>query len=85
MRELKLLIIFKFDLRGLLEIEQYANALSWEKGTLEEEITSEELLEREARNIQKEADLETCGHVPLSYKRQLGAAAHTQQHISKLP
>ena len=57
------------------EIEQYANALSWEEGTLEEEITSEELLEREARNIQKEADLETCGQVPLSYKRQLGAAA----------
>ena len=43
------------------EIEQYANALIWKKGTLEEEITSEELLEREARNIQKEADLETCG------------------------
>ena len=59
----------------LPEIEQYANALSWEEGTLEEDITSEELLEREARNIQKEADLETCGQVPLSYKRQLGAAA----------
>lgn len=43
------------------EIEQYANASNWEEGTLEEEITNEELLEKEARNMQKEADLETCG------------------------
>ena len=70
------------------EIEQYANALTWEEGTLEEEITSEELLEREARNIQKETDLETYGQVPLSYKRQLGAtssASSTHQPAAMNP
>ena len=41
------------------EIEKYANALDWEEGTLVEQVTNEELLEKEARNVQKEADLET--------------------------
>jgi len=59
----------------LPHIEKHANSLSWKEGTLEEPITREQMLEREARNIQKEADLETCGQVSSSYQRQLGAAA----------
>ena len=59
----------------LPHVEKYANSLSWKEGTLEEPITREQMLEREARNIQKEADLETCGHVSFSYQRQLRAAA----------
>ena len=59
----------------LAHVEKYANSLSWKEGTLEEPITREKMLEREARNIQKEADLETCGQVSFSYQRQLGAAA----------
>ena len=56
-------------------IEKYANLLSWKEGTLEEAITREKILQREAKNIEKEADLETCGQVFSSYQRQLGAAA----------
>ena len=59
----------------LPHIEKYANSLSWKEGTLEEPISREQILEREARNMQKEADLETCGQVSLSYERQLGVAA----------
>ena len=59
----------------LPHIEKYSNSLSWKEGTLEEPISREKMLEREARNMKKEADLETCGQVSLSYQRQLGAAA----------
>ena len=71
------------------EIEKYANTSNWEEGTLVEEVTNEELLEREARNVQKEADLETCGQVPISYRKQIGAAttssAAQQQSAEKTP
>ena len=59
----------------LPHIEKYANLLSWKEGTLEEAITREKMIQREAKNIEKEADLETCGQVSSSYQRQLGAAA----------
>lgn len=59
------------------EIEQYANAPDWEEGTLVEQMTNEEILEQEARNVQKQADLETCGQVPISYRKQIGAATTT--------
>ena len=59
----------------LPHIEKYANLLSWKEGTLEEAITREKIIQREAKNIEKEANLETCGQVSSSYQRQLGAAA----------
>ena len=64
-----------YDHIRLPHIEKYANLLSWKEGTLEEAITREKMLEREAKNIEKEADLETCGQVSSSYQRQLGTAA----------
>ena len=71
------------------EIEKYANASDWEEGTLVEQVTNEELLEKEARNVQKEADLETCGQVPISYRKQIGASttssAAQQQPAEKTP
>ena len=70
----------------LPHIEKYANSLSWKEGTLEEEITREKMLQREAKNIEKEADLETCGQVSSSYQRQLGAAASSctdQQQVAR--
>jgi len=63
----------------LPEIEKYANAPDWEEGTLVEQMTNEEILEQEARNVQKQADLETCGQVPTSYKRQIRPVTHHQQ------
>ena len=59
----------------LPHIEKYANSLSWKEGTLEEPMPREQMLQIEAKNIEKEADLETCGQVSSSYQRQLGAAA----------
>ena len=60
---------------GLPHIEKYANQLRWEEGTLEEASNREEIAQREAKNLEKEADLETCGQVSSSYQRQLEAAA----------
>ena len=59
----------------LPHIEKYANLLSWKEGTLEEAFTREKMLQREAKNIEKEADLETCGQFSSSHQRQLGVVA----------
>ena len=53
----------------LPHIEKYANSLSWKEGTLEEPIGREQMVQREAKNIEKEVDLETCGQVSSSYQR----------------
>ena len=69
----------------LPHIEKYANPLSWKEGTLEEAITREEILEREARNIQKKLTWKFVDRFPSHIKDNLEQLPHPQQHISKLP
>ena len=56
-------------------VEKYANQLEWKEGTLEEETTKEELAQREAKNLEKEANLECCTQVFSLPCTQVGAAA----------
>ena len=64
-----------YDHVRLPHIEKYANLLRWKEGTLEEASTKEEIAQKEAKKLEKEADLEYCGQVSSSYHTQLGAAA----------
>ena len=78
-----------YDHVRLLHIEKYANLLRWKEGTLEEASTKEEITQKEAKKLEKEADLEHCGQVSSSYHTQLGAAASSstapQQNAQATP
>jgi len=45
------------------EIQQYANEQEWVEGTLVEEITKEERLEKAMKELEKMLDLESFGQV----------------------
>ena len=64
-----------YDHVRLPHIEKYANLLRWKEGTLEEASTKEEIALKEAKKLEKEADLEYCGQVFSLPHIQLGAAA----------
>ena len=50
-----------YDHVRLPHIEKYANLLRWKEGKLEEASPREEILHKEAKNLEKEADFETFG------------------------
>ena len=52
-----------YDHLRLPHIEEYANQLEWREGTLEEDLTQEELAQRALRGLQKLADLELCSQL----------------------
>lgn len=45
------------------EIQQYANQQEWVEGTLVEEITEEERLEKGMKELEKTLDLDSFGQV----------------------
>ena len=45
------------------KIQQYANQQEWLEGTLVEEITEEEKLEKAMKELEKTLDLDSFGHV----------------------
>ena len=49
--------------RPIPEIEQYANQKVWVEGTLVEELTEEERLEKEMKEFEKTLDLDSVGQV----------------------
>jgi len=64
-----------YDHIRLPHIEKYANQLEWKVGTIEEATTKDELPQRAAKNLEKEADLECCAQVFSLPYTQFGAAA----------
>jgi hypothetical protein len=60
---------------SLPHIEKYANQSKWKRGTLEENVTQEELNQRALNNQKKMADLEFYSQVPSLPSTQIGAAA----------
>jgi hypothetical protein len=60
---------------SLPQIEKYANQSKWKRGTLEENVTQEELNQRALNNQKKMADLEFYAQVPSLPSTQIGAAA----------
>lgn len=54
------------------EIQQYANQQEWLEGTLFEEITEEEKLEKEMKELEKTLDLDSFGQVPFKLPQHIG-------------
>ena len=55
------------------QIEQYANQQEWIEGTLVEELTEEEILEKEMKEFEKTLDLDSVEQVFFTSPRHLGA------------
>ena len=75
-----------YDHLRLPHIEKYANQLEWKEGTLEEANSKEEIAQKAAKKLEKEADLEYCGQVFSLPHTQVGAAASSStahQHAAK--
>ena len=54
------------------EIEQFSNQDEWVEGTLIEELTEEEKMEQEMKNIEKTLDLDSFGQVSFKLTQQTG-------------
>jgi len=67
------------------EIEQYDNQQEWVEGTLVEELTEEEKLEKSMKELQKTLDLESFGHVPFTFPQHIGAGTYLPQLHNILP
>ncbi len=75
-----------YDHVRLPHIEKYANQIKWRRGTLEEDVTQEELNQRAVKNLQKMANLELCAQVFALPGTQVGEAASSStenQQIAK--
>lgn len=55
------------------EIQKYANQQEWVEGTLVEEITEEERLEKDMKELEKTLDLYSFGQVPFKFPQHIGA------------
>ena len=55
------------------KIQKYANQQEWVEGTLVEEITEEEILEKEMKELEKTLDLDSFGQVPFKLPQHIGA------------
>ena len=56
------------------EIQQYDNQQEWVEGTLVEEITEEEKLEKEMKGLEKTLDPDSFGQVPFKWPQHIGAS-----------
>lgn len=54
------------------EIEQYVNQQDWVEGALVEELTKEEKLEKEMKELEKKLDLDSFGQVPFTLPQHIG-------------
>ena len=54
-------------------IEQYANRQEWVEGTLIEDLTEEERLEKEMKDYEKRIDLDYFSQVPFTQPQHIGA------------
>ena len=69
-------------------IEQYANRQEWVEGTLDEELTEEERLEKEMKEYEKRNDLDYFAQVPFTQPQHIGAstsAATSSQQPAREP
>ena len=57
---------------SILEIEQYANQDEWVEGTLIEEISEQEKMEKAVKNLEKTLDLDSFGYVSFKWPQQSG-------------
>jgi len=55
------------------KIEQYANQQEWVEGTLVEELTQEEKIEKTIKDLEKTLDLDSFGHVTFTLPQHIGA------------
>lgn len=53
-------------------IEQYANQDAWEQGTLVEDLTQEEIMEQNVKDIEKTLDLDSSEQVAFKLPQQIG-------------
>jgi len=67
------------------QIQQYANQQEWVEGTLVKEITEEERLEKEMKELEKTIDLHSFGQVPSNCLNTLERAHHLLQLHNNLP
>jgi len=62
------------------EIEQYANQEEWVKGTLIEEISEQEKMEKAMKDLEKTLDLDSFGQVSFKLPQQLGVGTSSARN-----
>lgn len=69
--------LLAYDHCKIPQIEQYANKDEWVQGTLVEELTQEEIMERNVKDLEKTLDLDSSDQVTFKFPHQVGEGTST--------